>query len=155
MPSLGKTKKKAPSYKGNPNRKSQWANHPLYQEYSRLKKVVENQAKESSLSFNAVDTAESRAYQLAFNHWLEAKSSFRGHGESGQDRVPPGEKKEEDEEESSEEEEEEPSSSAGQTKSVPPPPKPQPTGKPSGSTSSPPAAGKTSPSGGKGKAPAK
>jgi len=65
--------------KGNPQRKSQWANHPLYQEYSRLKKAVESQAKEGKTSFNAVDTTESRAYRTALSQWLEAKSSFRDH----------------------------------------------------------------------------
>jgi hypothetical protein len=89
------------SSKGNPKRKSQWANHPLYQEYSRLKKVVEAQSKEQKCSFNAVDTAESRAYQEAFTHWVEAKSSFRGHGESGQLRDNP------EKEEGSEDEQEE------------------------------------------------
>jgi hypothetical protein len=63
--------------KGNPSRKSQWVNHPLYKEYSRLKKVVEAQSKEARTSFNAVDTPERRAYDEAFIHWMEAKSSFR------------------------------------------------------------------------------
>jgi len=63
--------------RGNPHRKSQWANHPLWKEYSRLKKVVEAQAKEAKTSFNAVDTPERRAYQQAFIQWMEAKSSFR------------------------------------------------------------------------------
>jgi len=79
----GKTKNPTPKKEktksqGNPERKSQWANHPLYQEYSRLKKVVETQAKEKKISFNAVDTAESRAYREAFTQWVGAKSSFRG-----------------------------------------------------------------------------
>jgi hypothetical protein len=103
-PAAGKTRGGTTSSKGNPQRKSQWATHPLYQEYSRLKKVVEAQAKEARTSFNLVDTPERRAYQQAFSQWLEAKSSFRGHGESGQDRVKPGEKKEESDEESDEEE---------------------------------------------------
>jgi hypothetical protein len=89
--------------KGNPQRKSQWANHPLYQEYARLKKTVETQSKELKCSFNAVDTAESRAYQQAFNRWLEAKASFRGHGESGQLRGLTTEGEDEDSEEESEE----------------------------------------------------
>lgn len=77
-PSGGKTAKMGKaSSKGNPQRKSQWANHPLYQEYSRLKKVVEAQAKEMKISFNQVDTAESRAYQQAFTQWVSAKGSFR------------------------------------------------------------------------------
>jgi hypothetical protein len=63
--------------KGNPSRKSQWVNHPLYKEYSRLKKVVESQSKEARTSFNAVDTPERRAYDEAFILWMEAKSSFR------------------------------------------------------------------------------
>jgi len=67
-----------PSSKGNPQRKSQWANHPLYQEYHRLKQAVEAQSKEKKLSFNAVDTDESRQYRIALSQWLEAKSSFRG-----------------------------------------------------------------------------
>jgi len=102
-PSAGKSRKTAPFSGGNPQRKSQWANHPLYREYSRLKKVVEAQAKERKLSFNAVDTTESCAYRTAFSQWLEAKYSFRDHGESGQSGALP--QKEEDEEESSSEEE--------------------------------------------------
>jgi hypothetical protein len=74
------------SSKGNPQRKSQWANHPLYIEYMRLKKVVETQAKEGKTSFNGVDTAESRAYKQAFTQWVEAKHSFRGHGDDDQKR---------------------------------------------------------------------
>jgi hypothetical protein len=130
-PSGSKTAGSAPSSKGNPKRKSQWANHPLYQEYSRLKKVVESQAKEAKTSFNGVDSSEARAYRQAFSQWLDAKSSFRGHGESGQDRVKPGEKKKEDEEESSEEEEggEAPSTSKVQAKPAPPPAPPAGSGK--------------------------
>jgi len=101
----GKTTQKPSSSKGNPQRKSQWANHPLYQEYSRLKKAVENQAKEAKTSFNSVDTAESRAYRTAFTQWVEAKHSFRGHGESGQIREGPGEGNAHEDEASSDEEE--------------------------------------------------
>jgi hypothetical protein len=105
--SSAKGTKTAPSSKGNPKRKSQWANHPLYQEYSRLKKVVENQAKEAKSSFNAVDTAESRAYREAFTHWVEAKSAFRDHREDGQNQSKTERNADEDEESSEEEEEEE------------------------------------------------
>jgi hypothetical protein len=130
----GTASKKSPSSKGNPKRKSQWANHPLYIEYSRLKKVVEDQAKEAKTSFNAVDTAESSAYQLAFTRWVEAKASFRHRGEgdesvqnaaggapggSGSNQPKAG-RKEPEEEESSEEEEEE----------AKPPPPPQSQAKP-------------------------
>jgi len=94
-PSSKKSSKKGTSSKGNPSRKSQWANHPLYQEYSALKKVVESQAKEARTSFNAVDTPERRAYNQAFIHWMEAKSSFRDRRNDG---------KEDDDEESSEDE---------------------------------------------------
>jgi len=104
-PSKSGGKTASPSSKGNPQRKSQWANHPLYQEYSRLKKVVEAQAKEAKTSFNAVDTAESRAYRQAFTHWVEAKSSFRDHGKSGQTGQTQG--KEAESEDDSEDEEEE------------------------------------------------
>jgi hypothetical protein len=78
-PSAGKTRQGGgkSAGKGNPSRKSQWANHPLYQEYQRLKKAVGAQAKELKCSFNQVDTAESRAYRLAFTSWVEAKCSFR------------------------------------------------------------------------------
>jgi len=103
--SAAKGGKTSTSGRGNPNRKSQWANHPLYQEYSRLKKVVENQAKEAKTSFNSVDTAESRAYRQAFTQWVEAKHSFRGHGESGQIRSSTGEGNEDEDEVSSDEEE--------------------------------------------------
>jgi hypothetical protein len=121
--SVGKSKLKIPFSKGNPKRKSQWANHPLYKEYSRLKKVVEAQSKEQKCSFNSVDTAESHAYRKAFSQWLEAKSSFRGRGDSdakGQAKPDKGKK---DEEESSEEEEDDeaPSTSKTQPLAVPPP----------------------------------
>lgn len=103
----GKTPaRSAGSSRGNPQRKSQWANHPLYREYSRLKKVVETQSKEQHCSFNGVDTAESRAYRQAFSQWLNAKSSFRDHSKSGQNRARPAERKDDSEDESSEEEEE-------------------------------------------------
>jgi hypothetical protein len=151
-PSVAKGGKKAPSSKGNPKRKSQWANHPLYQEYSRLKKVVETQAKESKLSFNAVDTPEGRAYKQAFSDWLEAKSSFRDHS-SGQTGAAPAERKQ-DEEESSEEEDEgaPPSSSPVQPVVARPPPAPKVAGKSSGSSGR---SGFTRSSPGKGEAPSK
>jgi hypothetical protein len=69
--------KEKTSGKGNPSRKSQWANHPLYKEYATLKKTVETQAKEQKLSFAAVVSPEKEAYNLAFTRWMEAKSSFR------------------------------------------------------------------------------
>jgi len=96
----GKASKKTAA-KGNPSRKSQWANHPLYQEYSRLKKVVETQAKEAKTSFNAIDTPEGRAYRKAFTDWVEAKHSFRDHRTGGRKEG------DDDEAESSEDEEEE------------------------------------------------
>lgn len=65
------------SGRGNPTRKSQWETHPLYREYSRLKKVVETQAKEEKISFNSVNSAESVQYRSALTAWLEAKSTFR------------------------------------------------------------------------------
>jgi hypothetical protein len=106
------------SSKGNPKRKSQWANHPLYQEYNRLKKAVEAQSKEQKCSFNAVDTAESRAYREAFTRWVDAKHSFRGHGESGQLWAKPNGN---ESEQSSEEEEED-------EKPEKPAPRPKPAG---------------------------
>jgi hypothetical protein len=150
-PSTGKPGKKSTSSKGNPQRKSQWANHPLYQEYSRLKKVVETQSKEQKCSFNSVDTAESRAYHRAFSQWLKAKSSFRGHGEGDQNGESPAEKKtsakgRQDDEDSSEEEEdgvETAPTSQRQSPTVAPRPPQNP------------GTGKSSPPAGKGKAPAK
>jgi len=151
-PSPAKGGKKAPSSKGNPKRKSQWANHPLYQEYSRLKKVVEAQAKESKLSFNAVDTTESRAYQQAFSDWLEAKSSFRDHRGGAADGTS-AERKRDDEASSGEEEEDEPSPPPQvQPRAVPPQPAPKVAGKPSGSSGE---SGKSRSPPGKGKAPSK
>jgi len=97
-----KGSKASTASKGNPQRKSQWANHPLYIEYSRLKKVVEAQAKEAKTSFNAVDTAESRAYRTAFIQWMEAKSSFRDRRCDGQTQ-PTAEGEEGSDEESEEE----------------------------------------------------
>jgi len=139
--------------KGNPSRKSQWANHPLYKEYSRLKKVVEAQAKEAKTSFNAVDTPERRSYNEAFIHWMEAKSSFR-------DR-----KTDTNDDDSDEESEDE--AVRAPVKKPAPPSSVQPTAGPSGNGSSP---SKTAPipasktpksssppsgGGGKGKAPSK
>jgi hypothetical protein len=151
-PSTAKGRKKAPSSKGNPKRKSQWANHPLYQEYSRLKKVVEAQAKEAKTSFNTVDTAESRAYQQVFSQWLEAKSSFRDHRKDGQSGEAPRDRKQDEEESSEEEEEDEASQPPEQSKTAPPPPNPKDTGKTSGSSGT---SGKSRSPPGKGKAPAK
>jgi hypothetical protein len=68
---------KPTSAKGNPSRKSQWANHPLYKEYHELKKLVETEAKEARTSFAAVSSPNKTAYDLAFTRWMEAKSSFR------------------------------------------------------------------------------
>jgi len=142
-PSGSKASGKAVSSKGNPKRKSQWANHPLYIEYSRLKKVVESQAKEAKTSFNAVDSAESRAYRQAFSQWLEAKSSFRDHGESGSKQIKSAEAKK-DEEDSSEEEgeDEHRPPPAGQSRTAPPPAKAPPV---PGKSRSPPGKGKASP----------
>jgi hypothetical protein len=144
-PKTGKSGSSGPSSKGNPSRKSQWANHPLYQEYSRLKKVVEAQAKEAKTSFNAVDTPERRAYQKAFTDWVEAKSSFRDHRETGQ--TGKSQRKEEDSEEESEEEEERPK---GRVPPIPRPtspvelkaPQPPPFPGPSGQSRGAPAKGK-------------
>jgi len=88
-----------PTSKGNPQRKSQWANHPLYQEYSRLKKVVENQSKEQKCSFSTVDSAESRAYTQALSQWLSAKSSFRGRKTTTNDEISESEREDDTEEE--------------------------------------------------------
>jgi len=77
--------KKGKAAKGNPARKSQWANHPLYLRYSGLKKTVEKQAKEAKTSFNAVDTAESREYRVVLSEWLSTKSSFRGRDTANED----------------------------------------------------------------------
>jgi len=149
-----KGSKKSTSSKGNPARKSQWANHPLYKEYSRLKKVVEAQSKELKCSFNGVDTAESRAYQEAFTQWVNAKHSFRDHGESGQSGSKPVERKAEEEDTSDEEEVAEAATSSGQAKPAPPPPRPQSGGKTTGSSTASGASGKTRTPPGKGKAPA-
>lgn len=69
-----------PRKKGNPSRKSQWVTNPLYQEYHRLKKVVEVQAKTQKLSFNLVSSTEKTAYDAAFAAWMEEKRSFRSSG---------------------------------------------------------------------------
>lgn len=63
--------------RGNPARKSQWATHPLYVEYSRLKKLVEAQAKEGKIPFNQVASDESVEYRRALEAWLVAKATFR------------------------------------------------------------------------------
>jgi len=108
-PRRGKTSKRSGSAraaKGNPQRKSQWANHPLWQEYHRLKKLVEAQAKEAKTSFNSVDSPERRAYQQALSQWLEAKSSFR-------DRKTANESSSEEESEGEQETKSPPTRSAG------------------------------------------
>jgi hypothetical protein len=64
--------------RGNPKRKSQHATNPLYQEYSRLKKIVEKQAKDGKTPFSSLRTPEKREYDAALTDWVRAKSSFRG-----------------------------------------------------------------------------
>jgi len=113
--------------KGNPGRKSQWANHPLYIEYSRLKKTVERQAKEAKTSFNAVRTDEARQYRTALSQWLEAKSSFRGRNTTKEDSS--------DEESDREEEQKAPPAQKGKERSAPSPPRK--TGPPAAGSSSP------------------
>jgi len=115
-PPIGSGPKKSSgqaAVRGNPHRKSQWANHPLYKEYSRLKKVVEAQAKEAKTSFNAVDTPERRAYQQAFIQWMEAKSSFR-------DRKTTTKGDDSDEESEDEDEEPQPRASSSDQRSAGP-----------------------------------
>jgi hypothetical protein len=70
-------KPKTAKKRGNPARKSQWITNPLYVEYSRLKKVVEAQAKEAKIAFNAIATPEKASYDAAFTSWMEEKQSFR------------------------------------------------------------------------------
>lgn len=63
--------------RGNPQRKSQYATHPLFQAYSTARKAVELVAKKEKVSFKDV-TGEARdAYDSAFSAWIQAKSGFR------------------------------------------------------------------------------
>lgn len=77
VPPSSRGKSSGKKRRGNPQRKSQYATNPLYIEYARLRKVVQKQAKEAKIAFNAVTSPEKQGYDLAFTRWVEAKSSFR------------------------------------------------------------------------------
>ena len=63
--------------KGNPQRKSQYATHPVYMEYKAAKKAVEDFSKREKISFKDV-TGEARGkYDEALSNWLQTKSGFR------------------------------------------------------------------------------
>jgi hypothetical protein len=78
LSSNGSSKPRKNARKGNPARKSQFATHPLYQEYKRLQKVVKAESKEQKVPVSQLSTPMSNAYRLAFTAWVEAKSAFRG-----------------------------------------------------------------------------
>lgn len=63
---------------GNPQRKSQYATHPVYTKYKTAQKAVETYAKENKIPFKEV-TGEIRVtYDEALEAWLQTKSGFRG-----------------------------------------------------------------------------
>jgi hypothetical protein len=79
------------SKKGNPNRKSQWENHPLYQDYAKLKRLVKVEAKKEKVSFKDLRSETKTKYDQALTIWLEAKSTFRDHtGQKDKDEAETG-----------------------------------------------------------------
>jgi hypothetical protein len=83
--------KTAASKKGNPARKSQWAENAHYKEYMRLKKAVELEAKEGKVPFSAIDSDNSKLYRVALASWLTAKARFRTSGEAPEAQTEIGE----------------------------------------------------------------
>jgi len=64
--------------KGNPQRKSQYATHPVYKAYKAAKLAVDKQAKEQKISFKDLEGDARRVYKEALSAWLQTKSGFRG-----------------------------------------------------------------------------
>jgi hypothetical protein len=76
----GSKRGKAPEAKrkGNPERKSQFATHPLYKAYRSLKKELEAKCKAEKISFKDAAGTELRTrYDEALLAWSQAKSGFR------------------------------------------------------------------------------
>lgn len=66
-----------PLKKGNPQRKSQYATHPVYQAYKTAQQAVDAEAKKQKLSFSALTGPARAAYEEALSNWLQTKSGFR------------------------------------------------------------------------------
>jgi hypothetical protein len=65
--------------KGNPQRTSQYATHPVYKRYKEAKKAAETAAKTLAIPFREL-TGETRdSYDVALNAWIQTKSGFRGY----------------------------------------------------------------------------
>jgi len=68
---LGRTRK------GNPQRKSQYATHPVYKEFKQAKKAVEELSKEGKIPFKDVTGDARDRYDEALSNWIRAKCGFR------------------------------------------------------------------------------
>jgi hypothetical protein len=75
--SKGKAQKPAGKTKGNPQRKSQYANHPVYMTYRFTKQKLEKEVKESKTLFKDFTGPARDAYVKALSAWLQTKSGFR------------------------------------------------------------------------------
>jgi hypothetical protein len=77
--SKGKAHKTArnPKVKGNPQRKSQYATHPVYKTYRDAQKALEREVKESKTLFKDITGPTRDAYVKALSAWLQTKSGFR------------------------------------------------------------------------------
>jgi hypothetical protein len=63
--------------KGNPNRKSQFATHPVYKMYKEAKAAVDAFCRTEKIPFKDVSGDLRRAYEEALSNWLQTKSGFR------------------------------------------------------------------------------
>lgn len=70
--------KPGPKKPGNPQKKSQYATHPVYKAYRDAKRVVEQKAKEDKVSFKDVTGETREIYMEALSNWMQTKSGFRG-----------------------------------------------------------------------------
>jgi hypothetical protein len=75
--SQGKAQKPARNPKGNPQRKSQYATHPVYKAYRVAKIALEKEAKESKTLFKDLSGNSRDIYDAALMAWLQTKSGFR------------------------------------------------------------------------------
>jgi hypothetical protein len=63
--------------KGNPQKKSQYATHPVYKAYRDAKCAAERKAKEDKVLFKDLAGKAREDYDEALSNWLQTKSGFR------------------------------------------------------------------------------
>lgn len=66
-----------PLKKGNPQRKSQYATHPVYRAYKAAKMAAEKASKEGKIPFKDLAGEIREKYDEALSNWLQTKSGFR------------------------------------------------------------------------------